>query len=85
MLKLKRYDEVIKYCTEALKIAQDLRIIETAGEAYFYLGKYGLALQHLEQYVGSEQAGDRLGDAYFLLEKYMTGKKSITKQILPIP
>lgn len=79
LLKLKRYDEVIKYCKEALNIAQDLRIIETAGEAYFYLGKYGLALQHLEQYVGSDQAGDRLGDAYFFIGEIYDKQKKYNK------
>lgn len=79
LLKLKRYDEVIKYCTEALKIAQDLRIIETAGEAYFYLGKYGVALRYLEQYVGSDQAGDRLGDAYFFIGEIYDRQKRYNK------
>ncbi len=79
LLRLKRYDEVIKYCKEALNIAQDLRIIETAGEAYFYLGKYGLALQHLEQYVDSNQAGDRLGDAYFFIGEIYDRQKKYNK------
>ena len=73
--RLKRYDDVVKYCKEALKIAPDNRIIETIGEAYFYLGKYSLALRNLEQYVDSYQ-GYRLGDAYFLIgEIYELQKK----------
>lgn len=79
LLRLRRYDEVIKYCKEALNIAKDLRIIETAGEAYFYLGKYNLALQHLEQYVDSNQAGDRLGDAYFFIGEIYDRQKKYNK------
>ncbi|MGP1437711.1 MAG: tetratricopeptide repeat protein [Treponema sp.] len=79
LLRLKRYDEVIKYCRQALNIAQDLRIIETAGEAYFYLGKYNLALQHLEQYVDSNQAGDRLGEAYFFIGEIYDKQRKYNK------
>ena len=79
LLRLKRYDEAVKYCREALNISQDLRIIETTGEAYFYLGKYGLALQHLEQYVDSNQAGDRLGDAYFFIGEIYDRQKKYNK------
>ena len=79
LLRLKRYDEVLKYCNEALNITQDLRIIETAGEACFYLGKYKQALQHLEQYVDSNQAGDRLGDAYFFIGEIYDKQKKYNK------
>ena len=79
LLRLRRYDEVVKYCKEALNIAPDLRIIETAGEAYFYLGKYALSLQHLEQYVDSNQAGDRLGDAYFFIGEIYDRQKKYNK------
>ncbi len=66
LINLGQYAEVLKYSNDALKIRRDHRIIEVLGEAYFYLGKYGRALAHFQEYVNM-QGVYRLGIAYFFI------------------
>lgn len=40
LFRLHHYRETVAVCNEALKIASDRRIIETLGEAYFFVGDY---------------------------------------------
>src|SRR5690554_3667399 len=37
LFRLGKYRETVEICQEALKIVNDYRIVETMGEAYFYL------------------------------------------------
>ena len=51
LFRLHRYHETVAACNEALKIASDVRIIETLGEAYFYLNDYKESLRQMERYI----------------------------------
>jgi tetratricopeptide (TPR) repeat protein len=61
----KKYGEVITRGNQALKIRQDYRIIETMGEAYFYLGNFDASLGYMQLYINGIPSGDRTSVAYF--------------------
>lgn len=65
LFRLHRYRETITVCNEALKIALDVRIIETLGEAFFYVNDYKEALRQMERYLDMAPNGDRASVAYF--------------------
>ncbi len=65
LFRLHRYRETVTACTEALKIASDVRIIETLGEAYFYLNDYKESLRQMERYIDMAPTGERASVAYF--------------------
>lgn len=65
LFRLHRYRETIAVCTEALKLAPDVRIIETLGEAYFYINDYKESLRQMERYIDMEPTGERTSVAYF--------------------
>ena len=65
LFRLHRYRETVAVCTEALKIASDVRIIETLGEAYFYLNDYKESLRQMERYIDMVPTGERASVAYF--------------------
>lgn len=65
LFRLHRYRETITVCNEALKIASDVRIIETLGEAYFYLNDYKESLRQMERYIDMAPTGERISVAYF--------------------
>jgi len=65
LFRLHRYRETIVVCNEALKIAQDARIIETLGEAYFYINDYKESLRQMERYIDMAPNGERASVAYF--------------------
>jgi tetratricopeptide (TPR) repeat protein len=72
----KKYNEVIARGNEGLSIRQDFRIIETMGEAYFYLGNYDASLRCMQRYVDNIPNGDRTATAYFFIgEIYRFQKK----------
>lgn len=76
LFRLKRYEETIKYCNEALKITKDARIIETAGEALFYLRNYKESLRMMEIYIDMAPTGERISIAHFFIgEIYRLEKK----------
>jgi tetratricopeptide (TPR) repeat protein len=63
----KKYSEVISWGELALKIASDMRITETMGEAYFYLDNYPESLRFMQRYVNTLPQGDRASVAYFFI------------------
>jgi tetratricopeptide (TPR) repeat protein len=72
----KKYSEVISRGNEALNIRQDYRIVETMGEAYFYLGNFEASLRCMQRYINNASNGDRTSVAYFFIgEIYRFQKK----------
>lgn len=72
----KKYGEVISRGNEALKIRPDYRVIETMGEAYFYIGNFDASLNCMQRYINNVSNGDRTSVAYFFIgEIYRVQKK----------
>lgn len=67
LFRVGKYRETVDICQEALKIANDYRIVETMAEAYFYLGNYKESLRHMERYVDAAPRGERISTAYFFI------------------
>lgn len=68
LLRLKKYPDVILWGDRGLKINDsDFRIIETMGEAYFYLDNYDASLRYMQRYVNSVPQGERASVAYFFV------------------
>jgi tetratricopeptide (TPR) repeat protein len=63
----RKYGEVISTGERALRQGNDLRVIETMGEAYFYLGNYAASLRQMERYVNALPQGGRASVAYFFI------------------
>ncbi|MDR2632382.1 MAG: tetratricopeptide repeat protein [Treponema sp.] len=64
----KRYADVITWGERALQLyPTDYRIIETMGEAYFYLNEYDRSLVFMQRYVNFLPQGDRSSVAYFFI------------------
>lgn len=63
-----KYLEVINWGQRGLRInANDYRIIETMGEAWFYLDDYDQSLEYMQRYIDSAPQGDRVSVAYFFV------------------
>ena len=72
----KKYSDVIRRGNEALKIRPDYRVVETMGEAYFYLGNFEASLNCMQRYINNVSNGDRTSVAYFFIgEIYRFQKK----------
>lgn len=68
LLKLKRYQEAVEASQTAFKISRyDPRIIETAGEALFYLGRQAEALRYFEEYAAISPTGGRIDLVYYFM------------------
>ena len=68
LLKLERYQEALVASQEALQISRyDPRIIETAGEALFYLRRPSEALKYFEEYVNISATGGRIDLVYYFM------------------
>jgi tetratricopeptide (TPR) repeat protein len=65
LVRTARYQEAVTVCTEALKVNQDVRIIETLGEANFYLSNYRDSLKYMQAYIDAAPRGERISTAYF--------------------
>jgi tetratricopeptide (TPR) repeat protein len=64
----RKFTEVVRWGEQALLInANDYRIIETMGEAYFYLNDYPQSLRFMQRYVNSLPHGDQAPMAYFFI------------------
>ena len=64
----KKYADVISWGERALKInVNDYRIVETMGEAYFYLDDFAQSLRFMQRYVNSMPQGERTSVAYFFI------------------
>jgi tetratricopeptide (TPR) repeat protein len=64
----KKYTEVISWGERGLRVnANDYRLIETMGEAYFYLDNFAQSLRFMQRYVNSLPQGERASVAYFFI------------------
>jgi tetratricopeptide (TPR) repeat protein len=64
----RKYAEVIIWGERGLNVnSGDYRLIETMGEAYFYLNNFEDSLRYMQRYVNSVPQGDRSSVAYFFI------------------
>jgi tetratricopeptide (TPR) repeat protein len=64
----KKYADVLVWGQRGLDINSiDYRIVETMGEAYFYLYRYEDSLRSMQRYVNSVPQGERSSVAYFFI------------------
>jgi len=62
----RKYSEVITWGERALRLFPDeYRIVETMGEAFFYLNDYPRSLTYMQRYTNAVPQGDRISVAYF--------------------
>jgi tetratricopeptide (TPR) repeat protein len=78
-----RYADVISWGDRGLRLYTDeFRIVETMGEAYFYLGTYDRSLTFMQRYANARPQGDRISVAYFFIgEIYRLTKKPLHADI----
>jgi tetratricopeptide (TPR) repeat protein len=83
LLRQRRYAEVINWGDRALRINPgDFRIVETMGEAYFYLNDYEHSLIMMQRYAASMPRGDRASTVYFFMgEIYRNQRKYLHADI----
>jgi tetratricopeptide (TPR) repeat protein len=62
-----RYSEVIQWGERGLRANTDYRLIETMGEACFYLKDYERALNFMQRYVNAVPQGSTTATAYFFV------------------
>jgi len=68
LLRQKKYRDTIDWGLKGLKVNQnDYRVIESLGEAYFYVDDYKESLRHMQKYVDSAPQGERVSVAYFFM------------------
>lgn len=69
LVKNKQYAEAEQRATEGLVISPyDLRLIESLGEAKYYLGKNQSAMEQFQRYVANaSESASRLGTAYYYM------------------
>jgi tetratricopeptide (TPR) repeat protein len=64
----RNYREVISWGERGLRLfADEYRILETMGEAYFYLDNYDRSLDCMQRYVDAVPQGERSSVAYFFI------------------
>jgi tetratricopeptide (TPR) repeat protein len=63
----RKYSEVISMGERALRQGNDLRVVETMGEAYFYLENLDASRRQMERYVNALPQGGRASVAYFFM------------------
>lgn len=69
LVKNKQYKEAEQRAYDGLEISPyDLRLIESLGEAKYYLGKNSGAMEQFQRYVASApESGARVGSAYYYM------------------
>lgn len=68
LLSLRRYEDVVKYGTEAFeKSSGDWRIVASLGEAHFHLGNNAKSLYLLEKYIELKSSGNKADYVYYLM------------------
>jgi tetratricopeptide (TPR) repeat protein len=68
LVKLRRYQEALEASQTAFQISRyDPRIIETAGEALFHLGRQAQALRYFEEYAAISPTGGRIDLVYYYM------------------
>jgi len=64
----RKYADVIIWGERGLRLyADEYRIVETMGEAYFYLDNHDQSLRFMQRYINSMPQGDRASVAYFFI------------------
>jgi tetratricopeptide (TPR) repeat protein len=64
----KKYAEVISWGEQGLRLfSNEYRIVETMGEAYFYLNDYDRSLDYMQRYTNAVPRGERSSVAYFFI------------------
>ena len=64
----RKYADVITWGERGLRLyADEYRIVETMGEAYFYLGDYDRSMRFMQRYANSVPQGQRTSVAYFFI------------------
>jgi tetratricopeptide (TPR) repeat protein len=64
----REYADVITWGDRGLRLyADEYRIVETMGEAYFYLDDYENSLRLMQRYVNTLPQGERTSVAYFFI------------------
>jgi tetratricopeptide (TPR) repeat protein len=64
----KKYADVITWGERGLRLyADEFRIVETIGEAYFYLGNFNRSLSFMQRYTNAVPQGERSAVAYFFV------------------
>ena len=62
------YTEVIFWGERALaSFADEYRVVQTMGEAYFYLNNFDQSLRFMQRYINSEPQGERAAVSYFFI------------------
>ena len=68
LVRLRRYEEALAASEEAFRVSRyDPRIIETAAEALFYLGRRNEALRYFEEYAAIAPTGGRIDLVYYYM------------------
>jgi len=68
LLRQKKYADVITWGERGLRLyADEYRIVETMGEAYFYLTDYDSSIKFMQRYANSSPDGERISVAYFFI------------------
>jgi tetratricopeptide (TPR) repeat protein len=68
MQRQARYAEVVSWGERGLRIYPDeYRIVETMGEAYFYLRNYERSLAFMQRYANALPEGERISVAFFFI------------------
>ena len=66
LLRQKKYSDVITWGERGLRqFADEYRILETMGEAFFHLDDYDSSLRNMQRYINSLPRGERVSIAYF--------------------
>jgi tetratricopeptide (TPR) repeat protein len=64
----RKYADVITWGERGLRLyADEYRIVETMGEAYFYLDNHDESLRFMQRYTNSDPLGERISVAYFFI------------------
>jgi tetratricopeptide (TPR) repeat protein len=64
----RKYADVITWGERGLRLfADDFRVIETMGEAYFYLDDFDRSLRFMQRYANALPQGERVSVAYFFI------------------
>ena len=64
----RKYAEVITWGERGLRLfADEYRIVQTMGEAYFYLNNFDLSMRFMQRYINSVPQGERSSVAYFFI------------------
>jgi tetratricopeptide (TPR) repeat protein len=63
-----KYPEVVSWGGQGLSLFPDeYRVMETLGEAYFYLNDFDNSLKFMQRYANAQPEGERIAVAYFFI------------------